>query len=212
VASYLTDWHYKPADLTVTSDLHYFLYLRGSERPLLDVGCSVGNLLSIDPANSVGIEIDPKAVEICAQRDLSVRLVDLNEPLPFDDASFGTVHCRHVIEHVWEPLRLMREMERVLRPGGKLVLMTPDFRHAFRTFYDDHTHLRPLTRESLTRMALDAGFSEFTIQHEVSRIGLRQFVRRGKLSPAAGARLYRLAYLAGIRQRKTMLFVGHARR
>lgn len=210
VASYLTDHHYGVQDLTERSDLHYFLYLRAAPRPLLDVGCSVGNLLSIDPKNSVGIEIDPGAVETCRRRGFTAEVVDLNGQLPFPDAGFGTVHCRHVIEHVWEPLHLMREMRRVLRPGGRIVLLTPDFRYAFRTFYDDHTHLRPLTQESLRRLALDAGFADFTIQHEVSRVGLRQLVRRGAVSPALGAGLYRLAFRLGIRQRKTMLLVGTA--
>jgi SAM-dependent methyltransferase len=210
VASYLTEHHYGVQDLTERSDLHYFLYLRAAPRPLLDVGCSVGNLLSIDPKNSVGIEIDPGAVEICRQRGFTAEVVDLNGALPFPDASFGTVHCRHVIEHVWEPLHLMREMRRVLRPGGRIVLLTPDFRYAFRTFYDDHTHLRPLTQESLRRLALDSGFADFTIQHEVSRVGLRQLVRRGAVSPALGSQLYRLAFRLGIRQRKTMLLVGTA--
>ncbi|HEY2326526.1 MAG TPA: class I SAM-dependent methyltransferase [Gaiellaceae bacterium] len=210
VASYLTEHHYGVQDLTERSDLHYFLYLRDSARPLLDVGCNVGNLLSIDTEHSVGVDVDPKAIEICRQRGFTAEVVDLNGPLPFADGTFGTVHCRHVIEHVWEPMQLMREIRRVLRPGGRLVLLTPDFRYAFRTFYDDHTHLRPLTEESLRRLALDSGFADFMIQHEVSRVGLRQLVRRGTVSPALGARLYHLAYRLGIRQRKTMLLVGTA--
>jgi SAM-dependent methyltransferase len=148
-------------------------------------------------------------VDVCRLRGFAVEQCDVNRGLPFADGEFGTVHCRHVIEHLWEPLGLMRDMERVLRPGGLLVLVTPDFRHAFRTFYDDHTHIRPLTGESLRRLALDSGFNELELRHEVSRIGLRQLVRRGRISPEVGRRLYELAYRVGIRQRKTLLMLAH---
>ena len=207
-AGYLSVWHYRPLDLTPTSDLYYYLFLRDAPRPLLDIGCSVGNLLSIDPERSVGIDLDPHAVEVARSRGLSADVGDLNAPLPYDERSFGCVNCRHVIEHVWQPEQLLAEIHRVLRPQGRLVLLTPDFRHAFRTFYDDHTHVRPLTRESLRRLALEIGFRRFTIRHEVSRVGIRQLVRRGLVGAEAGRLLYQTAYAFGIRQRKTLVMVA----
>ena len=45
------------------------------------------------------------------------------ECLPFPDATFDVVVAAHVIEHVARPLRAMAEIERVLRPGGRAVLM-----------------------------------------------------------------------------------------
>jgi hypothetical protein len=48
VATFLSEHHYQTLDLTPTSDLHYYIYLRDSPRPLLDVGCNVGNMLSIN--------------------------------------------------------------------------------------------------------------------------------------------------------------------
>lgn len=208
VSVYLSTEHYGVVDATPESDLHYFLYLADSPRPLLDVGCNVGNLLAIDPERSVGVDVDPNAVDICQKRGLRASAVNLNDGLPFEDASFGTVHCRHVIEHVREPISLMREMRRVLRPDGLLVLLTPDFRHAYRTFYDDHTHIRPQTRESLRRLALDSGFRATLVRHEVSRVGIRQLVRRRKLSASNGRLLYEAAYRLGLRQRKTLLVLA----
>jgi SAM-dependent methyltransferase len=209
--TYLTEWHYQSLQLTPTSDLYYFMYLRDAPKPLLDIGCSVGNMLSIDPEHSVGIDGDPQAVEVCSERGFSAEVVDVNGPLPFADASFGAVNARHVIEHLWEPAPFLREVYRVMRSPGRLVLVTPDFRHAFRVFYNDHTHVHPLTRESLRRLALEVGFSDFTIRHEGSRIGLRQLVRRGRLSAPSARRLYDLAYAAGIRQRKAMILIADKR-
>ncbi len=209
--TYLTEWHYQTLELTPVSDLYYFMYLLQAPKPLLDIGCSVGNLLSIDPPNSVGIDGDAQAVSVCRERGFSAEVADVNDPLPFADESFGTVNARHVIEHLWDPTSFLKEVYRVMKAPARLVLVTPDFRYAFRVFYNDHTHVHPLTRESLRRLALEVGFDDFTIRHEGSRIGLRQLVRRGKLSARTARRLYDLVYAAGVRQRKAMILVADKR-
>lgn len=51
--------------------------------------------------------------------------VDLNQPLPFPDASYDTVLLTDVMEHVAEPDALFSELVRILRPGGRLIMGTP---------------------------------------------------------------------------------------
>jgi SAM-dependent methyltransferase len=55
--------------------------------------------------------------------------LDLNRPLPFGDASFDYVACVEGIEHLERPVDALREMRRVIRPGGRLVLTTPNVLH-----------------------------------------------------------------------------------
>lgn len=52
--------------------------------------------------------------------------VDLEEPLPFDDCSFDAIVCCEGIEHVYSPWLLLSELKRVLRPGGVIVITTPN--------------------------------------------------------------------------------------
>jgi len=58
-------------------------------------------------------------------RDHFIR-ADMETPLPFDDASFDAVSCLEGIEHVLDEVELLREFLRILRPGGILVISTPN--------------------------------------------------------------------------------------
>ncbi len=53
------------------------------------------------------------------------QLLDLTKALPFESASFDTVLLTDVLEHIPEPMNLMCEIARILRPGGKLILGVP---------------------------------------------------------------------------------------
>lgn len=54
---------------------------------------------------------------------------DMSKPLPFDDASMDYVLCQEGIEHIEAPLSFTRECARILKPGGKLILTTPNVLH-----------------------------------------------------------------------------------
>jgi 2-polyprenyl-3-methyl-5-hydroxy-6-metoxy-1,4-benzoquinol methylase len=93
----------------------------GTDRRALDVGCREGDQtrwLEARGYEVTSIDIEP-AFEGC-------QMVDVNEGLPFSDGSFDLVWCSEVIEHLHDTRRFADEVERVLRPRGKLVLTTPN--------------------------------------------------------------------------------------
>ncbi len=57
------------------------------------------------------------------------KIADLNRPLPFEDGAFDAVACVEGIEHLERPVDALREFRRVLKPGGTLVLTTPNVLH-----------------------------------------------------------------------------------
>jgi SAM-dependent methyltransferase len=81
--------------------------------------------------------------------------------LPFPDASFDFVFSKSVVEHMHDPIDLAREAQRVLKPGGVAVIMTPSWEHnAWGPFYIDHTHVTPFTAPSLADLMSLAGFDQ----------------------------------------------------
>jgi ubiquinone/menaquinone biosynthesis C-methylase UbiE len=102
------------------------------DQKILDAGCGTGAILQSlgNPARNVGIDLAPEAIEFCRQRGLkNVRQGDICH-LPFADASFDAVICSSVIYHQWvsDVDAALREMHRVLRPGGLLIINVPAFR------------------------------------------------------------------------------------
>jgi SAM-dependent methyltransferase len=105
------------------------LSLVGDNRRVLDVGChdgSVGQLL-VEKGNSVfGFDLAHEALGRAAQRGLIVTKASAERILPFADGSFDVVFLGELIEHVLDTDLLMREVKRVLRSDGCLVLTTPN--------------------------------------------------------------------------------------
>lgn len=106
------------------------MYLPAPGRParLLDVGCGSGiHLARMQQLGwSVeGVEVDPHAVAAARARGVPVRLGTLQQQR-YADASFDAVFSAHVLEHVHDPIDLLRECGRVLNPDGTLVILTPN--------------------------------------------------------------------------------------
>jgi SAM-dependent methyltransferase len=103
---------------------------RGCNR-LLEVGCSGGGFLrcAMDAGwVCTGVEILPEIARLAREKHgLDVRTGDLFAA-GFDDGEFDIVYMNEVIEHVVEPLDLMMEAKRVVRPGGVVVLRTGNAR------------------------------------------------------------------------------------
>jgi ubiquinone/menaquinone biosynthesis C-methylase UbiE len=94
--------------------------------PMLDAGCGTGLNLASLPRGSVGIDLNPRNLELIRRRLPQYRVVEGDvEAMPFADASFATVVCTEVLEHVPHPQQALREIRRVLKPGGLLIGSVP---------------------------------------------------------------------------------------
>ena len=128
---------------------------------ILDVGCGTGANLKMLAAygQAEGVDISPQAVEFCRERGLdSVRLGAI-EHLPYESNSFDLVTALDVVEHLDDDVAGLREMRRVLRPDGRLLVFVPAFMFLWGVQDDVSNHRRRYTLPKLLRAVEAAGFS-----------------------------------------------------
>jgi 2-polyprenyl-3-methyl-5-hydroxy-6-metoxy-1,4-benzoquinol methylase len=109
-----------------------------SEKTFLDIGCGDGSL--VDYLNTKGINASG-----CDINDLNFE----KDFFPYKDASFDYILMYSVIEHINNTEHLMSEIRRMLKHSGILIIITPNFKYCFNTFYDDPTHIKPFTNIGL---------------------------------------------------------------
>ncbi|GAC1472400.1 MAG: hypothetical protein PVSMB7_25020 [Chloroflexota bacterium] len=94
--------------------------------PVLDVGCGSSRIIGALPAGSVATDILLRKLRY-ARKFGKTLVQSTGFQLPFPDGSFACVLCSQVIEHVPKESPILDELARVVAPGGRLVLGTPDY-------------------------------------------------------------------------------------
>jgi SAM-dependent methyltransferase len=143
-------------------------YVGGPGRRVLDLGCRDGALSRVyaEGNSLVGVDADREALAEAEKLGIETRWADLDEPLPFEDASFDVAVAGELLEHLRDPQRVVGEVRRVLRPGGTFVASVPNaYRLKNRLRFllgrkpeDDPTHLQMFSADEVH--ALLGGFEE----------------------------------------------------
>ena len=140
------------------TQLAAYLLPNWKPRNMLEIGFGRGDFLlawraHIAPGAVTGVDLEPSVLP-------NTMVVDVErQDLPFVSDSFDAVFSKSLIEHLRDPEFFLDEAFRVLRPGGNLMLLCPDWRTYMRTFYDDYTHVRPYDQVSLADLLASRGFA-----------------------------------------------------
>ena len=96
-----------------------------------------------------GVDISPEAKTFGHDFE-KVSICDIEtEKLPFKDDTFDIIYSKSFIEHLYYPERYLKEAYRVLKPGGILLTLVPDWESNYKIYFDDFTHRTPFTIISL---------------------------------------------------------------
>ncbi|MCS7192028.1 MAG: class I SAM-dependent methyltransferase [Armatimonadetes bacterium] len=164
----------------------------GKGKRVLDLGCRDGSLTRFyTVGNEVcGIDIDFNALIMCRNNlQIPTLQCDLNEGLPFKDATFDTVVAGEILEHVIYPWMLIREIRRVLKKEGLLIGSVPNSYHWRKRFRfllgldldEDPTHLHFFSYQKLFRLLKEEKFSDIKVfpwsnsQKTLKRLLIKKF-------------------------------------
>lgn len=165
-----------------------FVEAIGRGKRVLDLGCRSGALTRhfLEGNSVVGLDVDAAALEKARALGIEPVQGNVEDPLPFEDASFDAVVAGELFEHLRFPDALVAEIERVLRPGAVLVGSVPNaFRLQSRLRFlrgrspeDDPTHLRMFSPDMIR--GLLRGFDDIRVDFvggRYARLGARLFAR-----------------------------------
>ena len=133
---------------------------------ILELGCGRGDFLNeFQKAGFICAGLDREMSSVDNDYELNVKQCDLAvNVFPYGDNTFDIVYHKSVLEHIYDPGNLMRETIRVLKPGGKLIILTPDWHTQWKNFFEDFTHSRPFDVMALSDLLKIYGFKNTIIE------------------------------------------------
>src|SRR5262249_15722108 len=134
--------------------------ITGRSARILDVGCGTGaNLVMLSQfGDAEGVDISPDALAFCRERGLKHLRLGAAEALPYEDEQFDLVTAFDVVEHMDDDVSGLREIRRVLRPGGRVLLFVPTFMFLCGVQDEVSHHRRRYRLPELRRVVREAGF------------------------------------------------------
>jgi SAM-dependent methyltransferase len=141
----------------------------------LDVGCGLGEMVAGMARLGMNAEgVEPSRVAVDRAQGLGLKVFHgMLQDACYPDAAFDSVSMYHVLEHTPDPVTVLAECRRILKPGGELLVGVPNFESRVRglvgwcwTALDLPRHLQHFTPDSLERAARRAGLAVTAVETE----------------------------------------------
>ena len=133
---------------------------------ILELGCGRGDFITEfkkKGLDAYGVDISNFSKNFFSDFKFSQVDLEKNE-LPYDDNTFDIIYSKSFIEHFYYPEKIFQEAYRVLKPGGTIITLTPEWQYIFKSFYEDFTHRVPFTNQSLKDIHLMNNFIDIKVE------------------------------------------------
>jgi SAM-dependent methyltransferase len=129
---------------------------------ILDAGCGSGrNMVELARHGTVtGVELADASVSLARERGAGEVIAGSVLEMPFEAGSFDLAASLDVIEHLEDDLTALRELRRVVAPGGSLLVTVPAYQWLWSGHDEINHHFRRYTRRSLQRAGEEAGWQQ----------------------------------------------------
>ena len=134
---------------------------------ILDAGCGSGrNMVELARHGHVtGVELSPASVGLARERNAGEVIAGSVLDMPLESDSFDLAVCLDVIEHLADDVGALRELRRVVVPGGSLLVTVPAYQWLWSGHDEVNHHHRRYSRRSLERAAAEAGWEKVRTTH-----------------------------------------------
>lgn len=135
---------------------------------LLEPGCGRGEFLRVFKGlgmDAVGLDRSEESRKLLGEDSIDLVVCDVESDvgLPFPDNSFDVIYNKSFMEHLSQPDVFLREAHRVLKPGGMILCLIPDWESNYKTYFDDFTHRTPFTKPSLEDIYKICDFEDISV-------------------------------------------------
>lgn len=176
---------------------------------LLDIGCYDGHLAlllknCLGNCDAYGVDIAKKTIALARQKGIHAKICDIEKGINFESNLFDYVFAGEIIEHLYDTDFFLREIKRILKPDGILMITTPNFVSLGRRLYylfgkgmfmeqsftlpkNAAGHIRYFTFETLKELLLLHGFKPIAaFSDTVTLPGFFLFDAPAKIFPTLG--------------------------
>jgi len=143
---------------------HTFQMEKGQK--FLEPGCGRGEFLAEFKKLGLecyGLDLSSHAGALCPNVEMKTQIDLENDKWPFPDNYFDIIYNKSLMEHLWHPDKFLNEAHRVLKPGGKILCLIPDWESNYKTYFDDFTHRTPFTKVALNDIYQMTDFSDIQV-------------------------------------------------
>ena len=143
-------------------------YNLSSDFNILDIGagrCEVLSGFQMLGMKCFATDISKVSGQYAKTQNINFEHIVDKEKLPFENEKFDVVFCKSLIEHLENPRKFFNETLRILKPNGIFLVMTPDWESNMKIFYDDYTHIKPFTKESILQIFAESGFRNVSCEY-----------------------------------------------